>query len=101
MNLYIIDPVSGCLCKEFSETHFHSFKVFEISSTQEMGHVETDGNLKAQDQGCMLGVVAVQFLPIPEFLSWLFVQYGVSNCPAAKKILFPLTNTGYIRFKIS
>ena len=32
--------------------------------------------MKTQYQGCMLGVVAVGFLPIPEFLSWLFVQYG-------------------------
>ena len=31
--------------------------------------VETDGNLKAQDQDCMLDVVAVRFLPIPEFVS--------------------------------
>ena len=38
--------------------------------------IETDGNLKVQDQNCMLGVVAVRFLPIPEFLSWLFMQYG-------------------------
>ena len=29
----------------------------------------------------MLGVVAVRFLAIPEFLSRLFVQYGVSHCP--------------------
>ena len=28
----------------------------------------------------MLGEIAVRFLPIPEFLSWLIVQYGVSNC---------------------
>ena len=41
--------------------------------------IETYGNLKAQDQGCMLDVVAVRFLRIPEFLSWLFMQDGVSH----------------------
>ena len=35
--------------------------------------IKTDGNVKAQDQGCVMGVVAVRFPPIPEFLSWLFV----------------------------
>ena len=37
--------------------------------------------------GCMLGVVAVRFPPIPEFLSW-FAQYGVSQCPAAREHYF-------------
>ena len=50
--------------------------------------IETDGKLKAQYQGCVLGVVAVRFLPIPEFLSWLFVQYGVTHCPAARELYF-------------
>ena len=35
--------------------------------------IETDGSVKVQDQGCMLGMVAVCFLQIPEFLSWLFL----------------------------
>ena len=50
--------------------------------------IETVGNQKAQDQGCVLSVVAVRFLPIPEFLSWLFVQYGVSHSPAARELYF-------------
>ena len=50
--------------------------------------IEADGNLKAQDQSCMLVVVTVRFLPINEFLSRLFVQYGVSCC---KGTLFRLT----------
>ena len=50
--------------------------------------IGTDSNLKAQDQRCMLGVVAVRFLPIPEYLSWLFVQFGVAHCLAAREIIF-------------
>ena len=49
---------------------------------------QNDGNLKAQGQGCMLGVVAVRFLPIPEFLSWLFMQDVVLHCPAARELYF-------------
>ena len=49
--------------------------------------VETDGTLKSQDQGCMLGVV-VRFLSIPAFLSWLFMQYGVSHYPVAREFYF-------------
>ena len=51
---------------------------------QEMGHGSTDGNLMAQDQGYVLGVIAVRFLPIPEFLSW-----------------FVRANAGYLYRKIS
>ena len=58
--------------------------------------IKTDGNLKLQDQGCTLGVVAVQFLPIPEFLSWLFLQYAVSHCPAPRELYF-----GYLMLGIS
>ena len=78
-------PVSGFLCEEFSEIHFHSFSFFfqNFFHAKNGLWIETDGNLNAQDQGCMLGVVAVQFLPISEFLSWLFVQYWVSHCSAA------------------
>ena len=62
--------------------------------------IETDGNLKAQDLGCMLGVVAVRFLLISEFLSWLFMQYGVSHCGAARE-LFRLINARNLSLKIS
>ena len=48
--------------------------------------IETHGNLKSQDQGSMLDVVAVRFLPIPEFVSWLCLEYGVSDCPAAREL---------------
>ena len=58
--------------------------------------IETDGNLKAQDQDCMLGVVEVWFLSIPEFLSWLFLHYGVSHCPAAGELYF-----GYLMLGIT
>ena len=58
--------------------------------------IETDGNLKVQDQGCILGVVAVRFLPILEFLSWLFMQYGV----CCKRTLFWLTDAVYLCLKI-
>ena len=38
-----------------------------------MGHGSKQmANLKARNQDCMLGVVALRFLPIPEFLSWFF-----------------------------
>ena len=53
--------------------------------------IKTDGNLKAQDQGCMLGVVPVWLLPIPQFLSWLFIQCGVSHCTAARELWVPLS----------
>ena len=49
--------------------------------------IETDSNLKGQDQGCMMGVVVDRFLTITEFLSW-FVQYGLSHCPAARELYF-------------
>ena len=34
----LLVSASSFWCEEFGETHFHSFNVFEISSTQEMGH---------------------------------------------------------------
>ena len=33
-----------------------------------VSRIETDGNLKVQYQGCMLGVIAVRFIQIPEGL---------------------------------
>ena len=36
----------------------------------------------------MLGVVVFWFLPIPEFLSWLFVQCGILHCHAARELCF-------------
>ena len=61
--------------------------------------IETYGNLKLQDQGCMLGVVAVRILPIPEFLSWLFVLYEVLHSPAVRTP-FRLNNAGCLSLKI-
>ena len=48
----------------------------------------------------MLGVLAVRFLSIPEFLSWLFVQYG-SRIVLLQENPIWVTYAEYFRLKIS
>ena len=69
--------VSGFCCEEFGETHFHSFKVFDISSTHEMVHGSKQ--------------IIWRLISIPPnswILSWLILWYGASHCPAARELYF-------------
>ena len=47
---------------------------------------------RRQDQGCMLGVVAIRFLPIPEYLPWLF---SYSNYVTRRGILVVVVDSGF------
>ena len=52
--------------------------------------IETDGNLNARDKGCMLSVVAVRLLPIPDFFMVVRATRGLTlSC--CKRLLFRLT----------
>ena len=50
--------------------------------------IEIEGNRKVHDQGCILVVVGDRFLPLPEYLTRLFVRYEITHCPAAKRTVF-------------
>ena len=63
-------PVSGFWCEEFGETHFHSYNVFEISSTQKWA---MDRN-RWQSEGARTGLYAgCGSSSIPPN-SWIFVM---------------------------
>ena len=83
------------------ETLAFNFNVFEIFfHSRNWPWIETDGNLKVQNQGCMLGVVAVRFLPNSEIVIVFRAVWDLAlSC--YKRTLFLLTNAGYFVLKIS
>ena len=81
-----------------SQDYFSTFRLRLWQTSSGVVAVGVFAATKAQDQDCMLGVVAIRSLPIPEFLVmsvravW---DLGLSCC---KRILFRLTNAGSQNF---
>ena len=89
------------LCEEFGENHFHTFNVFEISSTQEMDH-------RSQQLLMWWRMVWAVWWVWVQFDSSQFLNFWHGcSCRMGlalsyfKRALFRLTNAGYPRLKIS